>query len=71
MISMLTLKTEVQTMAEHSCEFCAHFVSDEEFGDYCSINLDEDEMARFLTQNTSQCHYFRLYDEYKIVQKQN
>ena len=58
-------------MAEHSCEFCAHFVSDDEFGDYCSINLDEDEMARFLTQNTSQCHYFRLYDEYKIVQKQN
>lgn len=23
------------------CEFCANFVSDDEFGDYCSINLDE------------------------------
>lgn len=29
------------------CEFCANFVSDDEFGDYCNINLDEDEMARF------------------------
>ena len=44
------------------CEQCAHYVADEEFGDYCSVNLDEDEMERFLTQ---------LYDEYKIVQKQN
>ena len=26
------------------CEFCANFVSDDEFGDYCNINLDEDEM---------------------------
>ena len=23
------------------CEFCANFVSDDEFGDYCNINLDE------------------------------
>ncbi|MEE1318131.1 MAG: DUF6472 family protein [Ruminococcus sp.] len=54
-----------------SCEHCAHFVTDDEFGDYCSINLDEDEMARFLTQNMENCHYFQLYDEYKIVKKQN
>ena len=53
------------------CEFCANFVSDDEFGDYCNINLDEDEMARFLTRSTDTCHYFQLYDEYKIVRKQN
>ena len=53
------------------CEMCAHFVSDEEFGDYCSVNLDEDEMERFLTQSVNSCHYLQLYDEYKIVQKQN
>ena len=51
------------------CEFCANFVSDDEFGDYCNINLDEDEMARFLTRSTDTCHYFQLYDEYKIVKK--
>lgn len=54
-----------------NCEMCAHFVSDDEFGDYCSVNLDEDEMARFLTQNTKGCHYFRLDDEYGVVRKQN
>ena len=54
-----------------NCERCAHYVSDEEFGDYCSVNLDEDEMEKFLTQSMKGCHYFQLYDEYKIVQKQN
>ncbi len=53
------------------CEFCAHFVTDEELGEYCDIDLDEDEMARFLTQNMNECHYFQLYDEYKIVRRQN
>lgn len=52
------------------CEMCAYYVVDEEFGDYCSIDLDEDEMERFLTQSVTQCHYFQLYDEYKIVNKQ-
>ena len=52
------------------CEMCAHYVVDEEFGDYCSIDLDEDEMERFLTQSVTQCHYFQLYDEYKIANKQ-
>ena len=53
------------------CEKCVHFVEDEEFGDYCSINLDEDEMEKFLTQSVSTCHCFQYYDEYKIVRKQN
>ncbi len=53
------------------CEFCAHLVQDDELGDYCDIDLDEDEMARFLTQSVTDCHYFSLYDEYKIVRKQN
>ncbi len=53
------------------CEQCSHYVSDEEFGDYCDINLDEDEMEKFLTQNIKSCHYFRLDDEYGVVRKQN
>ena len=53
------------------CEQSSHYVVDEEFGDYCDINLDEDEMEKFLTQNVKNCHYFQLYDEYKIVNKQN
>jgi len=30
------------------CEQCAHYVTDEEFGDYCDVNLDEDEMEKFI-----------------------
>ena len=69
-INMSFSKRTVSRMADQ-CEFCANFVSDDEFGDYCNINLDEDEMARFLTRSTDTCHYFQLYDEYKIVRKQN
>lgn len=54
-----------------ACEMCAHYVTDEEFGDYCAVNLDEDEMEKFLTQNVKSCHYFRLDDEYGVVRKQN
>ena len=49
------------------CDQCTYFVEDDEYGDYCSLSLDEDEMEKFLTGNTEQCHYFRLYDEYKIA----
>lgn len=52
------------------CELCANFVTDE-LGSYCAVNLDEDEMERFLRQNVKDCHYFVLDDEYKIVRKQN
>ena len=53
------------------CESCAHYVEDEELGDYCSVSLDEDEMERFLTQSVKGCAYYQPYDEYKIVRKQN
>ncbi len=46
-------------------------MTDEEFGDYCDVNLDEDEMEKFITQTMKSCHYFQFYDEYKIVRKQN
>ncbi len=54
-----------------NCEHCVHFVQDEEFGDYCSVNLDEDEMEKFLTQSVESCHYFQLSDVDKIVRRQN
>ena len=60
-------------MAEKSsCEQCAHYFYDDEYGCYCcEINLDEDETYRFLQGSTYDCHYFQLYDEYKIVRRQN
>ena len=38
---------------------------------YCNVNLDEDEMARFMSGSDKECCYYKAYDEYKMVQKQN
>jgi hypothetical protein len=55
-----------------SCESCEFFDYDEEWDEYvCSISLDEDEMIDFLGRNTGRCPYYRFYDEYKSVRKQN
>ncbi|WP_312496945.1 DUF6472 family protein, partial [Anaerosporobacter sp.] len=54
-----------------SCECCSNYVYDEELGYYeCEVNLDEDEMVRFLQDKFYDCPYFQLDNEYKIVRKQ-
>ena len=59
----------VKTMT--SCESCVYYVYDEEYEAYfCEINLDEDEMAKFMSSSYYNCPYFRLEDEYKTVRKQ-
>lgn len=58
-------------MARTNCEFCGNYVYDEEFEYYtCEVNLDEDEMARFLSSAEFECPYFQIGDEYRIVRKQ-
>ena len=55
-----------------SCETCEHFEWDDEMQDYvCNIDLDEDEVYRFESYRDVVCHYYKFYDEYKSVQKQN
>ncbi len=55
-----------------NCDVCAYNVYDEEYDCYvCSLNLDEDEYIRFLSGSDFNCSYFKFYDEYKMVQKQN
>ena len=34
------------------------------------MNLDEDEMYRFITGTYHDCPYFRMGDEYRVVRKQ-
>lgn len=54
-----------------NCELCQYYVYDEECDCcICEINLDEDEMIKFLSSANDACPYFVLYDEYKIVRKQ-
>ena len=38
---------------------------------YVILNLDEDEMARFMSYSDWDCPYFQMDDEYAIVRKQN
>lgn len=55
------------------CEMCANNVADEYGVYYCaqSAELDEDEMARYLSRNTAACPFFEAGDEYNMVRKQN
>lgn len=55
-----------------NCETCSNYVYDDEEGYYeCLVNLDEDDMYRFLTGAFDSCPYYQLDDEYRIVRKQN
>ena len=54
------------------CETCEFYDYDEFYDSYgCSARLDEDDMANFISRRTQHCPYYRYYDEYKSVQKQN
>ncbi len=55
-----------------NCETCSNYIYDDELQSYfCDVDLDEDEMARFMSFGTYNCPYYDFYDEYKIVRKQN
>lgn len=54
-----------------NCENCVNYVFDDECDCYvCLVNLDEDEMVKFMSRAYADCPYFRLEDEYKTVRKQ-
>lgn len=54
-----------------NCESCYNFVYDEDYECYvCEQDLDEDEMARFMSDTYYNCPYYQTNDEYKIVRKQ-
>ena len=58
-------------MKKTSCENCMYFEYDEEYECYtCLMNLDEDEMYRFMQNSFDNCPYFKSGDEYSIVRKQ-
>ena len=53
------------------CETCVNYVYDEEYEYYsCLVNLDEDEMYRFLSGSTRFCPDYKQDDEYAVVRKQ-
>ncbi len=66
------VKKNKKELAPTNCEMCVYFDTDPDTGEeYCSVNLDEDEMVNFMTGNNSRCPHFYLHDEYKTVRRQN
>ena len=54
-----------------NCEYCLNYEYDDEFECYvCLMELDEDEMYRFIQGKQNSCPYYKLGDEYTIVKKQ-
>ena len=55
-----------------NCETCVYYDYDEDLDAYiCTVNLDEDELERFVLGTAQYCPNYHFYDEYKSVQKQN
>ena len=55
-----------------NCDDCVHFEYDEDLCEtVCTMNLDEDEYAQYLSGSYRACPYYQPYDEYKVVRKQN
>ena len=54
-----------------NCDDCVNYVYNEYFDCYeCLVNLDEDEMMRFLSGNRFECSYYQRDDEYGVVRHQ-
>ncbi len=53
------------------CDTCAYLAYDEDYDDYvCTMNLDEDDLARFYASDAKMCPYYRNGDEYAVVRHQ-
>ncbi len=53
------------------CESCMFYTYDEVYDDYvCDMDLDEDEMERFLSSRANDCPFWRPGDDYRTARKQ-
>lgn len=54
------------------CDDCLYYDYDETgFFKCCTMNLDEDEYEKFMSGSYRDCPYYKQYDEYKSVRRQN
>lgn len=54
-----------------NCDYCINYIYDEDYDCHeCHVNLDQDEMLKFLSNSFDNCPYFRLNDEYTTVKRQ-
>ena len=53
------------------CDTCLYYEYDDDYECYvCEMDLDEDEMYKFLTDTWINCPYYRNNDEYEVVRHQ-
>ena len=53
------------------CESCWNYDYDEEFDEYfCMMDLDEDEIYRYLISKQTRCPFYRQGDDYTLARKQ-
>lgn len=58
-------------MSTDICEECNNYMYDDEDECYvCEMDLDEDDMVRFLTGNNANCPYYQSNNEYEVVKHQ-
>ena len=56
---------------DSQCDTCWYYEYDEEWDEeVCRMDLDEDELVRFLSDAYYDCPYYRNGDEYRVVRKQ-
>lgn len=54
-----------------NCEECVHYDYDEELDEtYCTVDLDEDEMERYLRGANDACPFYRRGDDYMTARRQ-
>ena len=55
-----------------NCESCVYYDYDDDMDGYvCTVSLDEDDVVDFLSGHNNDCPFYRYYDEYKSVRRQN
>lgn len=53
------------------CDTCSNYQYVEDYEYYvCMIDLDEDDMSRFLQGGSFACSFYQRDDEYAVVRKQ-
>ena len=54
-----------------NCDECVFYAYDDEAEDYfCSVDMDEDDYARLVSDSRESCPYYRADNEYEIVRHQ-
>ncbi len=71
-VIVLSCENELyQEVFMSECDTCGNLIYDDEIEDYvCDVDMDEDDLVRFLSDKHSKCPYYQNGDEYKIVRKQ-